>query len=59
MLYMTTGELEELNRRIGKMLEPFARRVTDHAARPAGARAVTFIQLGFPIDEDEPLSGPD
>ena len=59
MVYMTTGELEELNRRIGKMLEPFARRVTDHAARPADARAVTFIQLGFPIDEEEPPPGPD
>ena len=59
MVYMTTGELEELNRRIGKMLEPFARRVTDHASRPADARAVTFIQLGFPIDEDEPPLEPD
>lgn len=59
MVYMTTGELEQLNRRIGKMLEPYARRVTDPASRPADARAVTFIQLGFPIDEDEPPPGPD
>lgn len=52
MLYVTPTELEELNRRIGKLLEPFARRVTDPDARPADARAVTFIQLAFPIDDD-------
>jgi DNA-binding transcriptional ArsR family regulator len=56
MLYLTPAELEDLNRRIGKMLEPYARRVTDHEARPEDSRAVTFIQLGFPI-EDEPPPG--
>jgi DNA-binding transcriptional ArsR family regulator len=54
MLYLTTAELEDLNRRIGRLLEPYARRVSDHAARPAAARAVTFIQLAFPIDDEEP-----
>lgn len=54
MLYLTAEELEDLNRRIGRMLEPYARRITDHAARPADARAVTFIQLGFPIEDEEP-----
>jgi predicted ArsR family transcriptional regulator len=54
MLYLTSAELEDLNRRVGKMLEPYARRVTDHRARPAGARAVTFIQLGFPLDDEAP-----
>lgn len=59
MVYMTTDELEELDQRIGEMLEPYARRVTDRASRPDDARAVTFIQLGFPIDADEPLPGSD
>jgi hypothetical protein len=54
MLYATPAELEDLNKRIGKMLEPYARRITDEAARPADSRAVTFIQLGFPIDEETP-----
>jgi predicted ArsR family transcriptional regulator len=54
MLHMTPAELEDLNRRIGKMLEPYARRVTDHASRPAESRIVTFIQLAFPIDEEVP-----
>jgi predicted ArsR family transcriptional regulator len=54
MLYLTTAELEDLNRRIGRLLEPYARRVSDHAARPGAARAVTFIQLAFPIDDEEP-----
>lgn len=52
LLYLTAAELEELNRRVGKMLEPYARRVTDHAARPPGSRAVNFIQLGFPIEDE-------
>jgi DNA-binding transcriptional ArsR family regulator len=56
MLHLTPAELEDLNRRVGKMLEPYARRVTDHAARPADSRAVTFIQLGFPIDDEGPAA---
>lgn len=54
MLYATPAELEDLNKRIGKMLEPYARRITDEAARPVDSRAVTFIQLGFPIDDEVP-----
>ncbi len=57
LLYATPAELEELNRRIGKLLEPYARRVTDPAGRPEEARAVSFIQLGFPIDDEGPAGG--
>jgi DNA-binding transcriptional ArsR family regulator len=57
LLYVTPTELEELNRRIGKLLEPYAHRVTDPDARPDEARAVTFIQLGFPIDDEGPAGG--
>jgi DNA-binding transcriptional ArsR family regulator len=51
MVYVTAAELEELNRRIGRILEPYARRITDEASRPQGARTATFIQLAFPIDD--------
>jgi predicted ArsR family transcriptional regulator len=57
LLYLTPAELEDLNRRIGELLEPYVRRVTSPAERPEGARPVTYIQLGFPIEGDEPADG--
>ncbi|HEX3737707.1 MAG TPA: helix-turn-helix domain-containing protein [Solirubrobacterales bacterium] len=54
MVYVTAAELEELNRRIGELLEPYARRVGDRPARPPGSRAASFIQLGFPLEDDPP-----
>jgi DNA-binding transcriptional ArsR family regulator len=54
LLYLTPAELEGLSRRIGELLEPYARRLNDPEARPSGARAATFIQLGFPIEDDDP-----
>jgi len=54
MAYVTAAELEELNRRIGELLEPYVRRVSEPESRPPGARAATFIQLGFPLDDDPP-----
>jgi len=54
LLYLTPAELEDLNRRIAELVEPYVRRVTDPEARPGEARAVTFIQLGFPIDDEGP-----
>jgi predicted ArsR family transcriptional regulator len=54
LVYLTPAELEDLSRQVAKLLEPYARRVTEPASRPAEARAVTYIQLGFPIDVDGP-----
>jgi predicted ArsR family transcriptional regulator len=54
LLYLTPTELEELNRQVAELVAPYQRRITDLDARPTGARAVTFIQLGFPIDADDP-----
>jgi predicted ArsR family transcriptional regulator len=54
LLYLTATELEDLNRRIGELLEPYARRVTDRDARPEEARPATYIQLGFPLDDEGP-----
>ena len=52
LLYLTPAELEDLNRRVAELVEPYVRRVTDPDARPDEARAVTFIQLGFPIEDE-------
>jgi predicted ArsR family transcriptional regulator len=51
LLYLTPTELEDLARQVGELLEPYVRRVTEPATRPDGARAATYIQLGFPIDQ--------
>ncbi|HTT95587.1 MAG TPA: helix-turn-helix domain-containing protein [Solirubrobacterales bacterium] len=56
LIYATPAELEDLNRRIGELLEPFARRLTDPADRPEEARAVNLIQLGFPLDDEGPAA---
>jgi len=53
-IYLTAAELEDLSRRVGELLEPYARRVTDPESRPADARAAMYIQLGFPIAAEEP-----
>jgi predicted ArsR family transcriptional regulator len=53
LIYLTPAELEDLSRRVGELLEPYARRLNDPGSRPPGARAATYIQLGFPV-EGEP-----
>jgi predicted ArsR family transcriptional regulator len=52
LLYVTPAELEELSRRVGELLEPYARRITEPDLRPPDARPATYIQLGFPIEEE-------
>jgi DNA-binding transcriptional ArsR family regulator len=52
LLYMTPAEFEDLGRRVGELLERYARRVTDPASRPPDARPATYIQLGFPIEDE-------
>lgn len=54
LLYLTPTELEALNRQVAELVAPYQRRVIDVDGRPTGARAVTFIQLGFPIDAEDP-----
>jgi predicted ArsR family transcriptional regulator len=54
MIAVTPAELEDLNRRIAEILEPYAKRVGRLDSQPEGARTVTFIQLGFPIADDPP-----
>ncbi|HEY2717044.1 MAG TPA: helix-turn-helix domain-containing protein [Solirubrobacterales bacterium] len=49
VLYATPEELEELQERLAELLEPFQERLADPGSRPAGARAVNFVQLVFPL----------
>jgi DNA-binding transcriptional ArsR family regulator len=48
MLYLTSGELAGLKRRIDALLQPYRPRTGQGARRPAGARRVTFLRLAFP-----------
>jgi DNA-binding transcriptional ArsR family regulator len=54
-IYLTPAELEGLSRRVGELLEPYARRVTEPDSRPDDARAAIYIQLGFPIEDNDPI----
>jgi DNA-binding transcriptional ArsR family regulator len=58
LMYVTPAELEDLARRVGELLEPYARRITDPDLRPPGARPAMYIQLGFPIEDDDPPGNP-
>jgi DNA-binding transcriptional ArsR family regulator len=52
ILYLTTAELEGIYAKIRALLDPLLERSSDPAKRPAGARAVNYIQLGFPLADD-------
>jgi predicted ArsR family transcriptional regulator len=56
MIAVTAAELEDLERRLAAILEPYVKRVGDPEATPEGARNVTLIQIGFPIPDDPPPS---
>lgn len=49
ILYLTATELEEIGTRMRAVLDPYLERSEDAAARPPGARPVTYVQLGFPL----------
>lgn len=55
VLYATAAEIEELDRQIEALLDPFIARLEDPAARPPGSRPVNLIQLVLPIP-DEPAA---
>jgi predicted ArsR family transcriptional regulator len=54
MIAVTVAELADLERQIAAILEPYMKRVGKPDALPEGARAVTFIQLGFPLPDEPP-----
>ena len=49
-LYVTADELVELNREVDALVARFDDRLTDPAARPAGARPVIAIEMAFPVE---------
>ncbi len=57
ILYLTAAELAGIHTKIRALLDPFLER-SDPAKRPAGARAVNYIQLGFPFAEDAAPGSP-
>ncbi|HEY2477817.1 MAG TPA: helix-turn-helix domain-containing protein [Solirubrobacterales bacterium] len=54
MIAVTPAELEEVERQVAAILEPYMKRVGRPEDQPEGARTVTYIQLGFPIADDRP-----
>ena len=52
VVYLTADELAEIGEKARALLDPYLERNEDPAARPDGARPVTYIQLGFPLDEE-------
>jgi DNA-binding transcriptional ArsR family regulator len=54
MIAVTAAELDDIDRRIGEILEPYMRRVGHPETQPEGARTAIFIQLGFPMPDDLP-----
>jgi hypothetical protein len=53
ILYATAEELTALNDEIGRLIEPYVRRLGHPEERPAGSRQVTFLRIAFP-DEEAP-----
>jgi predicted ArsR family transcriptional regulator len=54
MIAVTPAELDDIDRRIGEILDPYMRRVGHPEGQPEGARTAIFIQLGFPIADEPP-----
>ncbi|HEY2053959.1 MAG TPA: winged helix-turn-helix domain-containing protein [Solirubrobacterales bacterium] len=54
MIAVTPAELEDIDRRIGAILEPYKRRVGRPESQPDGARTAIFVELGFPIPDETP-----
>lgn len=57
-LYVTADELAALGERIAELLRPYAERGSQPGARPDGARLVSAMLLGVPVDDSRPDGGP-
>jgi hypothetical protein len=49
LLHLTARELQDLGRKIDKLVEPYLERSDDASTRPAGSRPVMFVHQAFPI----------
>lgn len=54
IVYLTTEELDELDRKISDFLKPYLERLEDPAPPEEGARPVAVIALAFPLADDPP-----
>jgi DNA-binding transcriptional ArsR family regulator len=54
MIAVTPAELEDINRRIGEILDPYMEQVGRPESQPEDARTVVFIQLAFPMRDEPP-----
>ena len=52
ILYLTADELARLRDTLAELAEQYLPRVAQPRLRPDGARAVTFLQIAFPDDEE-------
>jgi len=52
-LYLTPGELIALGERVDALIAEYTDRNTDPSLRPAGARRVPYLQIGFVAAEQE------
>jgi predicted transcriptional regulator len=53
VLYLTPEELADLGARIAELAEPYVKRTEDASRRPAGARPISLIRLGFPMPAED------
>jgi hypothetical protein len=50
ILYVTAGELAELSRKVGDLVDEYFERQVRPELRPPGSRLVTWLHLAFPND---------
>lgn len=61
LLYITAGELAELNERVRELVDAYVDRQADPDLRPPGARPVSYLHIAYPLlgrsaDQREPES---
>jgi predicted ArsR family transcriptional regulator len=54
MIAATAAELEDINRQVAEILQPYMERIGHHETHPDDARNVLFVQLGFPFPDEPP-----
>jgi predicted ArsR family transcriptional regulator len=50
IIWATAAELEDVKQAVEDLIEPYARRLTEIAERPEGAREISYIAFAFPME---------
>jgi predicted ArsR family transcriptional regulator len=50
IIWATAAELEDVKQAVEDLIEPYARRLTETAERPEGAREISYIAFAFPME---------